>query len=1481
MSSQYTGFNNYANYHTFSKLQVGNKVNFGGAINRSGHTVTNTDAWLDDVPFYRAFTTPAVILSSVGSSLVKNDLVEVTVAGDGIATGLYRRNATAWSEGATFSQLFDAYTIGTDKKDGATVLLNQNDKAVVRVWKDQVLTFLDADNNAKADSEGQAARIIINGAPVEQFIAQPDVCRSGYPSGGYAIEVKRAGSKLTMDFGTVADTFFDVPFAGTIMFGGGTDPSKSHTINCFEYIGDKLAAVNTKISDIQKTIENLTIEAGEGIKQVKAGEGITVATEGVEGATALTPVVTVDTTVIATKASVDAVVEDVSKIQQTIESGVVSSVTASAAAQTAGITIGGTDTEPEIQVTVGTVSETSDAVVTGKAVAAAIDTAKTTLEGTISRVESAATTGISEAKAAAEAAQDAADAAQGDVDALAQTVETNKGAAEAAIALKADQTALDTAVSTLEGKISAAQSAAQSAAEATAKAYTDTEVKKVADDLAEALDKHTEDIETVQAAVTALSTSGFSRVIVTELPTTNINLNAIYLIKNTNSEAGEYIEYIYVGELGEGGTGSIENFEQIGSTKTDLSEYAKTADVTETLKGYTTTGVHEALATRVTTAEGTIAANTAAAATAQAAADKAQGDVDALTQTVATNKTAAETGISEAKAAAKAADDKAVAAQGEIDDLEGIVSALSQTVTDNKTTTDAAIATKAAQTALDATNATVAEHTAAIETLTTTTIPGITGRLDAIEEIPVVEVVAAESTAEVPNYVTVSSNTADGKTTFTVASTGVLETRLDTLESFVGGSGTPGEGLSELLAKKVDNVIGGSNGITISTADTETGRVATLNVIADTSVTENSANVVTSGAVHTAINSSSSSALTSAKEYTEEQIDALKTELNAGTVTAENTAVSVTQTNGKITAVTVTKGAVAAGNTNLVDGATVYAETSALNTAVSKKLDSSEYATDKQALNETISGITGRLDTAEGEIDTIQEFVAGADAAYAVKGTETVAADAAEAADAAQTSADKKLASITVPTGSLLNVGTPTADGDTKSVEISLAANVATVDATDVDGSVYTKEQVDEMVANAAPDNYITSINGSTGAQAFTIKDSRETVYTNDLWATSVTTVDGTISINHDYIVNPNADEYSAWDRTIKSVKDNKAYTSVDAYEGLSANIQTNMIKDGTFMFHSCPLFLFDSDLSALTNATSMFYGTSLASFSCDLNSLINGSRMFEATTTLKSFDSNLDSLVIAENMFQDSQLASFDCELNSLVNGEGMFYNTKLASFCHDLSSLVNGELMFAGAPLKSFAGDLSSLINGVNMFYGVELDYESLEIICDSLTPKSQIQSYDIETNTYHAYDGTGNLNYKYKDVDGIKSTIITDDQVCTISIQFSNTGLSNLTEEDIAVITALFEETAQTKGWTIITDAELGGTHTPSVTAADGTVQHYIYAIKHEATEETATHVDANGKFWTVDTAEAIIGPNVQYWSIFASLEDAVAEWELTAC
>lgn len=47
----------------------------------------------------------------------------------------------------------------------------------------------------------------------------------------------------------------------------------------------------------------------------------------------------------------------------------------------------------------------------------------------------------------------------------------------------------------------------------------------------------------------------------------------VYLKKNTNSEAGEYIEYLCVSD------GSTWSWEQIGSTKTDLTDYAKKTDL--------------------------------------------------------------------------------------------------------------------------------------------------------------------------------------------------------------------------------------------------------------------------------------------------------------------------------------------------------------------------------------------------------------------------------------------------------------------------------------------------------------------------------------------------------------------------------------------------------------------------------------------------------------------------------------------------------------------------------------------------------------------------------------------------------------------------------------------------------------------------------------------------------------------------------------
>lgn len=1514
-NTKYTGLTNYANYHTFSKLQVGNNVNFGGSINRSGHTVTNTDAWLDDVPFFNTFTTPSAALDAVGKSTVKNDLVSIAVAEGDITPGIYRRNEVANTDGTkTFSEIFEAYTIGADTKDGAPVLLNKNDKAVVRVWNKQALTLLTGTNNSNANAEGQAARIIVDGTPVEQFIAVPDVSRSGYPSNGYGIKVYNDGTPMTMDFGTVENTFFDVPFAGVIMFGGGTDGSV-YTIDCFEYIGDKLAAVNTKIADIQETIENLTIEAGAGIKTLTPaeGSGITVITSGVEGASSITPIIDIDTDVIATKASVDEVAKDVTEIQQTIESGVVSSVTASSAAQTAGITIGGTDTEPEIQVTVGEVSDSSDAVVTGKAVAAAIETAKqaaidnakvTLIQGTGIAVtpnntsSNSFTVAVDNTVATAQSVTDLAGrvtTAEGEIDTLQETVEgltSGENSVDSKItAAKTEITGTEIAeqsvsgagiIVTLDGTVGAptltgsVTTATYTPATETAAGSWSSETQVVTagavkSALADVDAKHTADIEKVETAIESLSTSGFSRVIVTELPTTDIKLNAIYLVANKESDANEYVEYIYVGGAVTDGQVSGGRFEQIGTTKTDLSEYAKTADVNAAiaLKADQT-------ALDATNAEVAKKANSADVYTknevdaAQEATDAAIAAAAAKGQQGITDAAAAKSAADAAQADATQALADAATAQGEVDALEGVVSALSQVVADNKSATDAAIATKAAQTALDETNATVAGHTASITEITGTTIPAITGRLDAIEAIPTVEVVASTAADK---YIEVTPSTANGKTTFTVGTTAALENRLDAIDEFIGTS--EGSDLANLLAAKVDTVTGGSNGITIATADTEAGRVATLTVTPDTAVTQDSAKLVTSGAVHTAITASASATLDSAKSYAEEQIGALKETLN-DTVTAENTAISVTQTDGKVTAITVIKGAVTDNDTNLVDGSTVYAVTSGLQTAVDKKVDSTTYTADKQV-----------IDTA---IEALQGFADGADDAYAVKGTEQVAADAAAAAEAAQGSADKKIASIGNNSDARVIIGTPTADGDSKSVTISLAStvatttdgtaysksetddaiatavgtavqsvtlatdntqtaisiatsdanavtvtvadNIATVDkvtiaedgsiTVDTEGTTYSKATVDKMVAEAKPENFVAAISGydatgtlQTTTQGATVKvvDERgDSVTANDLWGTSATlSADGTLSVVNGWVTNPNISEKICWDPSVKSVIDNKAYTSVDGSGAVYANIQTDRIKDGSMMFYGTSLASFDSDLSSLENGNLMFGQTQIKDFNIDLPSLENGNEMF-IHSTLTTFESTLPSLTEARMMFEHTGLVSFTC----------------------DLSALEDGYYMFASTNLASFTGDLSSLDAAFGMFNGCKLDTDSVVYIAESIKDW-----------------GMGAIDH-------------------SIAIHVADTTSPEIPE--------LLNEIAN-KGWTVSTNYP--NWTAPATTALDGeTTSQPIFAIARPVeNEKYATHKNAAGEFFAVEIANMVIGPEVHKWAIFATAEDAITEWDLT--
>ena len=447
---------------------------------------------------------------------------------------------------------------------------------------------------------------------------------------------------------------------------------------------------------------------------------------------------------------------------------------------------------------------------------------------------------------------------------------------------------------------------------------------------------------------------------------------------------------------------------------------------------------------------------------------------------------------------------------------------------------------------------------------------------------------------------------------------------------------------------------------------------------------------------------------------------------------------------------------------------------------------------------------------------------------------------------------------------------------------------------------------------DAIPSDYVKTVTvGSTttsGETTLTIKDGRDTVYANDLWGTTVSIDNNTITVQGGPIDATDWANYYSSNKKITlspkgssttySVSDNKLKNNSGT---VLANIKTDELVNGSNMFSYTSLTSFSGDLSSLVNGSYMFNSTSLTSFSGDLSSLVNGSSMF-SSTSLTSFSGDLSSLVNGSYMFSYTSLTSFSGDLSSLVNGSSMFNNTSLTSFSGDLSSLVNGSSMFYhSTSLTSFSGDLSSLVNGSSMFNSTSLDVESVELICDVLPNYNTdnggqpLQTCTWDGKKYTYTDWTSGIYYypiikisydgdsmSSGNTDGIDRTFGTESisQSNVKSIRITWKDISILSADDRTAITKLFGDTATEKGWTFITNTELGGTLSPNtVMTTDGTIQYYVLAKKDEATEDDATHIDANGKLWKFDTAEAIIGPNVVYWSMFATVEDALTEWELT--
>ena len=408
-------------------------------------------------------------------------------------------------------------------------------------------------------------------------------------------------------------------------------------------------------------------------------------------------------------------------------------------------------------------------------------------------------------------------------------------------------------------------------------------------------------------------------------------------------------------------------------------------------------------------------------------------------------------------------------------------------------------------------------------------------------------------------------------------------------------------------------------------------------------------------------------------------------------------------------------------------------------------------------------------------------------------------------------------------------------------------------------------------------------------------QDTRETVTENDLWGQYTEIKDGQVIVHDDEVINPTRSTDIAWNNEITKVEDNKAYVGDTFY----ANIQTEKIKDGGYMFIDCTnLTTFTSDLSSLTNGEGMFWQCSnLSSFTSDSS----GSTM------------DLSSLTNGEFMFLGcSNLSTFTSDLSSLTNGSIMFDScTNLTTFTSDLSSLINGKEMFSDCSnLTTFTSDLSSLVGGLYMFNRCKLNPQSVMYIVESINDiaaeeklyqdgKIPYVTYDDTTKKFSApkgftSDGVYVYTYTFDNNHSYITTILPSyigELALGINVTNDATTIADqlqaFAEEATFDSWEVLKQAFVDKGWNVTW--QYGGTST-SITydlRGERTIPCPIYAqlveiLPQEGEEELtdkqkkrAEYTNEDGtKFYNINWGHDVTHP--QEFQQFDSLEDAMVAY-----
>lgn len=261
--------NNNEKFHVFSKSPITPSMGLAQAVNKSGHTTTTSDVWSQDIPWFFSADDQATALTT-GKDAKLNDLVL-------IGSNVFKRNATAYSDSAAFTDLWESLTL----EDG-TELYNSDNKHVLTYHKGVSVTFLTTANNAKQASNYAGRVFKSDGSVIEQFVASTDKVSSGVPSTGYGVAVYKSGSPLSE--GEAESNFIANSYAGIIQFNTKVGPSTAYTADVFEYVGEKLdttlGSIDGKIQDIVgTTMEGVVASVGTTTAATNVGISVDSSTK--------------------------------------------------------------------------------------------------------------------------------------------------------------------------------------------------------------------------------------------------------------------------------------------------------------------------------------------------------------------------------------------------------------------------------------------------------------------------------------------------------------------------------------------------------------------------------------------------------------------------------------------------------------------------------------------------------------------------------------------------------------------------------------------------------------------------------------------------------------------------------------------------------------------------------------------------------------------------------------------------------------------------------------------------------------------------------------------------------------------------------------------------------------------------------------------------------------------------------------------------